>query len=276
VAVVSNASVLEFFRWPWDRGVTTRRFEITPGIYAIDASGTGMLILSNDGVLRAGSSAVLPVVARDVTSASWHDRVGGAIAWTESTGKQTVLRANDRSGPVARVEGRAELRGWGEWGFILGDETGLRRLDIAGGTVWTRDGAEVHDVGPGGRLMLDAGKGEIAFADTKLSTVVELSWVPDHVSRAWWSPDGRHIALLREPPNRRARLEVWAMEAEKLWTMPVDPNASVDWSWNIWFVAAGGPGPKVRLLNIADGSVHTLDLGRDVLVVGLRPHGVDD
>ena len=276
VAIVSNSTVLELFRWPWDRGVTTRRFEITPGTYDIDASGTSMFLLSNDGVLRAGNSGFLPILARNVSSAAWHDQVGGAIAWTEKVGDKTVVWANDRTGRVARLEGDAQLRGWGGWGFILGDEAGLQRLDFAGAPVWTREGAEIHDVGPGGRLMLDAGEGEIAFADTMLSTVVELSWVPDHVTRAWWSPDSRHIALLLEPPGRRSRLEVWAMRAERLWSIPMDPSASVDWSWDVWRLVVGGPGPEVRVLNVATGAVDAVDLGRDVIVVGLRPHGNDD
>ncbi|HEX2369178.1 MAG TPA: hypothetical protein VHM94_08090 [Acidimicrobiia bacterium] len=276
VAVVNNSTVLELLRWPWDRGLTTRRFGSVQGVFAIDASGSGLLVVTNNGRLRAGNSGFFPTLARDVTSAAWHDHVEGAIAWTERAGDRTVIWANDRTRRVARIEGNAQLRGWGGWGFILGDENGLRRLDVAGATVWTREGAEIHDVGPGGRLILDAGEGEIAFADSLLSSVVELSWIPDHVTRAWWSPDGRHIALLLEPPGAPSRLEVWAMRAERLWSMPADPRASVDWSWDLWNLAVGGPGPEVRLLNVATGSIHAIDLGRDVIAVALRPSVPDD
>ena len=61
------------------------------------------------------------------------------------------------------------------------------------------------------------------------------------------------------------------MRAERLWSIPVDPKASVDWSWDVWRLAIGGPGPEVRILNVGSGSIERLDLGRDVIVVGLRP-----
>jgi hypothetical protein len=44
----------------------------------------------------------------------------------------------------------------------------------------------------------------------------------------------------------------------------------------LWNLAVGGPGPEVRLLNVATGSIHAIDLGRDVIAVALRPSVPDD
>ena len=60
VAVVNNSSVLELLRWPWDRGLTTRRYGFIQGVFAIDASGSGMLVVTNDGKLRASNSGCFP------------------------------------------------------------------------------------------------------------------------------------------------------------------------------------------------------------------------
>ncbi len=232
-----------------------------------------MLVLSHNGVLRAGNSGLLAVVARNVTSAAWHDQVGGAIAWTERVGNQTILRANDRTGRVARLEGNVQLRGWGGWGFILGDDAGPAAARPHRGTGMDPRGCR----GPRRRsrraadARCRAGRDRLRRHDALHRGRVVLGARPCHTGMVVT----RQSSYCPTPGTSRETVASRSLgDASR--EAVVDPGGSQSLGRLVVGCLAAG-GWRARTRGAGSECRHRLDrrldLGRDVIVVGLRPDG---
>ena len=123
-----------------------------------------MLVLSHGGVLRARRIRDSRRRGPRVTGAVWHGR-GPGMRHTprvdgETSATRPFLGRTARTGRVASGwTEMSSLRGWGEWGFVLGDDRPCGGSTLAPGhRSLDPEGAGSARRRAGGRLMLEPGR----------------------------------------------------------------------------------------------------------------------